>query len=264
MKYDFHLHSSISKDSTESLMDMVMAIRELDLDGMCFTEHLDPYFPDEFETFSIDWDSYKSQISAARAMFPEMEIYMGIEAGLNPNSYEEIDRQIRENDVDFVLGSMHCTDEMTIGEFDYYERYDKRKIQEDYMKCLIKNMRDFDNYDVVAHIGFLSKFAPEEGWEIRYSEFPDYVDELLKLVIQKGKGIEVNTSGLKKSAFTLPAKDIIKRYRELGGEIITIGSDGHSREFAGYEFDYAALMVKQCGFTHGAKFLGRKPKFYEL
>lgn len=264
MRYDYHVHSSISKDSSESLMVMAMAAREQDLDGLCFTEHLDPYFPDEFEPFAIDWDKYRSQLAAARSMFPEMEIYMGVEAGLNPHSYDEIDRQIRENNVDFVLGSMHCTDEMTIGEYDYYERYDKRKVQEDYMKCLIKNMRDFDNYDVVAHIGFLSKFAPESGWEIHYSEFSDYVDELLKTVISKGKGIEVNTSGLKNSEFTLPAKDIITRYKELGGEIITIGSDAHSKEYAAFEFDYACVMVRACGFEYAAKFSDREPKFYEL
>lgn len=264
MRFDYHVHSAISKDSDESLMAMVMELREKDFDGVCFTEHLDPYFPDEFEPFFIDWDKYRSQIASARAMFPEMEIYMGMEAGLNPNSYEEIDKQIKENNPDFVLGSLHCTDEMTIGEFDYYERYEKRKVQEDYLKCLIKNIRDFDNYDVVAHIGFVSKFAPCEGWEIHYSEFPDYVDELLKIIINKGKGIEINTSGLKRSKYTLPAEDIVKRYRELGGEIITIGSDGHSREFAGYEFDFGAIIARRCGFTHAAKYSARTPKFYEL
>lgn len=264
MKYDFHIHSAISKDSDTSLMVMALAAREQDFDGLCFTEHLDPYFPDDFEPFTIDWPAYKSQIAAAREMFPEMEIYMGIEAGLNPNSYVGINKQIEENQPDFVLGSMHCTDEMTIGEYDYYDRYDKRKTQEDYMTCLIKNMRDFDNYDVVAHIGFLSKFAPEEGWEIHYSEMPDYIDELLKIVIAKGKGIEVNASGLKNSKFTLPTKDIISRYKELGGEIITIGSDAHSGEYAGFEYDYVCSMVKHCGFEAAAKFSGRTPKFYEL
>ncbi|MBQ9625344.1 MAG: histidinol-phosphatase HisJ family protein [Clostridia bacterium] len=264
MKFDYHLHSSISKDSDEELMAMVVALRELDFDGMCFTEHLDPFFPDEFEPFFIDWQAYKQKIAAARAMFPELEIYMGIEAGLHPNSYEEIDKQIKENDLDFVLGSMHCTNETTIGEFGYYEKYEKRQAQEDYLTCLIENLKSFDNYDCVAHIGFLSKFAPEPGWEIHYSDFPDHIDTLLKVVIEKGKGIEMNTSGLKNSKYTLPAEDIIKRYKELGGEILTIGSDGHNTEFAGYEFDYGAMIAKRCGFNYAAKYSARQPKFYEL
>ena len=262
--YDFHVHSNISKDSDESLIAMAMAARELDMPGLCFTEHLDPFFPDDFEPFYIDWNKYKTDIYNARMMFPELDIYMGMEAGLYHKSYEEINKQIEENNLDFVIGSMHCTDEMTIGEHDYYTRYEKRKIQEDYINAYIKNIQNFDNFDVVAHIGFLSKFAPGPDWEILYKDFKEQIDELLKLIISKGKGIEVNASGLKNSAYTLPEIDIIKRFRELKGEIITVGSDAHSKIYVGYEFDYIKVMLHKMGIQYLTKFENRKPVFYQF
>lgn len=265
MRYDFHTHSFISKDSDATIIQMVMQAREQNMDGICFTEHIDPYFPDEFEPFCVDWEKYDREIAKPRMALPEMEIFQGIEAGLNKNSWEEIDKQIKEHpNLDFVLGSMHCTNEMTIAEDDYYYRYEKRKIQTDYLECLIENIKGFDNFDCVAHIGFLAKFAPEAGWDIHFEDFRDLVDELLTTVINKGKGIELNTSSLKRGEFTMPARDILKRYKELGGEILTLGSDAHSPEWIGYEFDFATVVILKYGFEYLTKFSKRKPIFYEI
>ncbi len=266
MLYDYHAHSSISKDSEEALLQMVFAARNKDLLGICLTEHLDPYFPDDFEPFAIDWDEYRKRIKNAREVFPELEVFMGVEAGLNKNSNEEIDRQLKENPCDFVLGSMHCTNEMTVGLFDYYTRYEKDKIKRDYMECLVENIKAFDNFDCVAHIGFLSKFAPDNSFELNFEDksVKDLIDELLKTVIAKGKGIELNTSGFKNSNEPLPTVSILKRYKELGGEILTLGSDAHEVKYVAYEFDRAKKIIKDCGFNYLAKFVARKPLFYEF
>lgn len=264
MKYDMHMHSSISLDSEESLFTMVAAAREQDLDGICFTQHLDPYFPDDFQPFPIDWEKYNKEIRTVRMALPQMEILMGLEAGMNEHSWDELSRQIQENDLDFVLGSLHCTDEMTIGEYDYYTRHERVKTQTDYLECLLKNVQHFDDFDCVAHIGFLAKFAPGEEWAIHYGDFTDLIDELLKTVIQKGKGIELNTSSLKRSAYTMPAEDILRRYRELGGEILTLGSDAHAKEWIAYEFDFAGVLAAKCGFTQLTKYVKRKPVYYDF
>lgn len=264
MRYDFHMHSSISKDSDAPLLDMVMAAREQDLDGICFTEHIDPYFPDDFAPFAIDWDKYDYEVSRPRMALPEMEIFQGIEVGLNKNAWAQIDEQIGAHpSLDFVLGSLHCTNTQTIGEKDYYEQ-EMRRAQSEYLHSLIENVRGFDNFDCLAHIGFLAKFAPTGDWNIHYRDFADLLDELLKTIIDKGKGIELNTSSLQRTEFTMPARDVLTRYRELGGEILTLGSDAHSPQWIGYEFDFATVVILKCGFEHLTKFNKRQPVFYKI
>ena len=89
-------------------------------------------------------------------------------------------------------------------------------------------------------------------------------DEILSLIIKKGKGIEVNTSGLDKVGHTLPHPSIIQRYRELGGKIITIGSDAHTTNRVGEHVSEAMRIVRECGFEEVAVFENQNPKFYSI
>ena len=88
---------------------------------------------------------------------------------------------------------------------------------------------------------------------------------ILKYLIEHGKGIELNTSGLKYGLpFAHPHSDILKRYRELGGEIITVGADGHKPEHIAYDFDKVSGILKDCGFKYYTEFSERKPHFKQL
>ena len=104
----------------------------------------------------------------------------------------------------------------------------ERDIFEEYLRTCIACAASCDFFDVFGHIGYVSKFCPADDKILRYSDYSDALDALLKMLVQRGKGIEVNTSGLAATSQTMPETAVIARYHELGGEIITVGSDAHT------------------------------------
>ena len=126
------------------------------------------------------------------------------------------------------------------------------------MKCI----KDFD---VLGHIDYIVRYGKRKEKFYTYEEVQDEIEEILKNLIATGRGLEVNTAGWKYGLkFCHPQPGIIKRYRELGGEIITIGSDAHLPEYVGYEFSRAEEVLRQCGFRYYAQFRNRKPEFIKL
>ena len=100
---------------------------------------------------------------------------------------------------------------------------------------------------------------------MRYAEFADILDEILGALISRGKGLELNTSGLRKGLpFAHPNAEILRRYRELGGEIITLGSDAHSARDLAADFGTAKEMLKSAGFREIAVYHARKPDFVRI
>ena len=100
---------------------------------------------------------------------------------------------------------------------------------------------------------------------VNFKKYADIIDEILRTLIEKGKGLELNTAGLKYGLpFAHPHADVLKRYRELGGEIITIGADGHRPEHIAYDFSKVRDILEDCGFKYYTEFKGRKPYFCQL
>lgn len=98
-----------------------------------------------------------------------------------------------------------------------------------------------------------------------FNDYKDLFVEILKTIVQNGKGIEVNTAGLRKNlGYPHPHKDILKMYKDLGGEIITIGSDAHLPEHIGYKFEDIPEILKSIGFNYYTVFENQNPKFYKL
>ena len=98
-----------------------------------------------------------------------------------------------------------------------------------------------------------------------YKQYADIIDEILKLLIEKGKGIEINTGGFKYGlGHPNPTEDIIARYRELGGEIITVGADAHKPEHVAFDFEKVSGILKEAGFSYYTVFKNRKPEFVKL
>ena len=123
----------------------------------------------------------------------------------------------------------------------------------------------FDDVDVYGHIDYVVRYGPNKDKYYSYEDYSDVIDTALSMCIEHGVGIELNTGGL---AYGLkhpnPREDVIKRYRELGGEIITVGADAHKPERIAYEFSKAGEILKQCGFKYYTVFKDRKPEFIKL
>ena len=123
-------------------------------------------------------------------------------------------------------------------------------------------MNQYRDYSILGHLDHIQRYNEtihpfEKSWEI--------ITKILKKVIEDNKGIEVNTSSFRYGLKELtPERNILKLYYELGGKIITIGSDAHKTEDVGTYIPYIQEELKKIGFTHICTFEKMKPVFHKL
>lgn len=269
---DFHLHSSHSGDSDTAMEDMILAGIEKGLNTMCFTEHNDFDFPDSDEDpgsiFLLNTDSYLYDLLKYKEKYADkIKILFGVELGLQatPETFRKNAVFARSYDFDFIIGSSHICN----GKDPYYPAfYEGRSEEEAYMEyftSIIDNIKKFTNFDVYGHLDYVVRYGPNKDKNYSYEKYKDVFDKILTLLIENGKGIELNTGGLEKSTRDFnPCMDVVKRYRELGGEIITIGSDAHYTTDIAKHFSKAEEVLKECGFKYYSVFENRVAEFKRL
>ncbi len=144
----------------------------------------------------------------------------------------------------------------------YYEGRSEREAYLEYFVSILENIRAFQDFDVYGHIDYVVRYGPDKN---TYYSYADVIDEILKQLIHHGKGIEVNTAGFKYGlGHPNPCEDILKRYRELGGEILTLGADAHQPEHIAYDFQRLPKLLQTCGFSYYTVFKNRKAQFIAL
>lgn len=268
MKADFHLHTSFSSDSDTEPKEMVQQAIKIGLDTICFTDHFDKDYPkygEEIE-FYLDTDAYYSKIKELQKEYQrKIDIRFGVELGLQPYLGGFYKAYVDKYPFDFVIGSVHVVD----GHDPHYgllfkERSDEEGYQH-FFEQTLENIKNNSEFDVLGHIDYVVRYGKSKAENYSYRKYADIIDEILEYLILHGKGIEFNTSGFKYGlGFGHPHPDVLKRYRELGGEIITIGSDGHKPEHITYDFQKVSDILKACGFKNYTEFKQRKPIFQQL
>lgn len=266
---DFHMHTKFSSDSETEPRDMVEQAIKLGLETICFTDHFDKDYPECYSDvgdFSLDTDSYFGELKKLQEEYKDrLNIRIGVELGLQPHLGEFYREYVKSHPFDFIIGSVHVVD----GEDPYYGGLFNRISDEDaYRHCFEKmllNIKMQSDFDVLGHIDYIVRYGKTKADNYSYKKHADIIDEILRYVIEHGKGIELNTAGFKYGlGFGHPHPDILKRYKELGGEIITIGSDGHKPEHMAYDFHKVSGILKACGFEKYTEFIERKPIFRQL
>lgn len=167
--------------------------------------------------------------------------------------------------MDFVIGSAHCVQGHDAASKKIYREHTDQEAYRIHFEEILEDVQKIKSYDVLGHMDYMVRYS-NQGVKSYYSEaYMDVIDEILKQVISDGKGIELNTSGLKYGmGFAHPHGKILKRYRELGGEIITVGADGHCPEHIAYDFHLADDILKDAGFKYYTEFKARKPEFIKI
>ncbi|MGN1187995.1 MAG: histidinol-phosphatase HisJ family protein [Lachnospiraceae bacterium] len=267
---DYHIHTRYSSDSCEEPEAIIRRAIELGLDEICFTDHMDydyPVTPDyDNPAFVFDIAAYYKELSALREKYRgQLTIKIGMELGLMPYLAGRNAETAASADFDFIIGSTHLVD----GHDPYYPDFWAGKNADNqisrYLEFTYENVRSFSNYDVYGHLDYITRYVPDKSYRFEYARHSDVVDAILKEIIHSGHGIELNTSPLCKGLpYPNPCPDILKRYRELGGEIITIGSDAHTAGNVGGHFDAAKELLISCGFKYHSVFTGRKIAMKEL
>lgn len=268
-RFDYHMHSTHSMDGRQTMEEACRAALRAGLDEICFTDHIEFGHPDPGTDKPPVMDARARELKRVRAAFPRLVVRNGIEIGDNPARRADIRAWLDAQPLDFRLLSMHLIDgvdpyyEETYARPSYFEGKTRAQAYRRYAECRVEQLRAWrpEEYDALAHFGYVAKFAPypAETKPFLWQDAPDAVDEALRLLAQAGKALEINTSGWKTTAEPLPSESIIRRFREVGGEFVTLGSDAHAPSFVGYRLAEARALALHCGLRWALTFEGRKP-----
>lgn len=266
MFWDQHMHCNFSGDSDALPEDMIKAGIAHGLSGICFTDHLDYDYPEEPNIFLLDFDNYFKVLSDLKEKYADkISVNIGIELGLQTQAAGQNLAVAEKYPFDFIIGSSHVVNHMDPYYPEFFAGRDEDAAYMEYFESVLENINSDVDFDVYGHIDYVVRFGPNKNAFYTYEKFKDIIDEILTQLISKGKGIEVNTGGFKYGlGHPNPTEDIIKRYRELGGEIITMGADAHVPEYVAYEFNKTAQIIKNCGFKYYTVFKNRKAEFIPL
>lgn len=266
--WDCHMHSSFSADSPAPMEEMVLEAVRRGLAGICFTEHLDPDYPPtpDNETFELDLPAYRKQLFSLRDKYAsELDIRFGIELGLQPHLGSFFHELLAELPFDFVIGSSHVVHGYDPYYGEFFRGRSESACYREYFESILENLEAFSEMDVYGHIDYIVRYGPEKNKNYSYTAYQEILDEILRTVIRKEKGIELNTGGFHYGlGEPNPCRAVIKRYRELGGEIITVGADAHDPSKIAYDFGKAAAILADCGFKYYTVFHDRQPEFIKL
>ena len=214
----------------------------------------------------LNTDSYLYDIIKYKEKYADkIRILFGVELGLQPTVVRRNAIYAKSYDFDFIIGSSHLCN----GKDPYYPAFFQGRSEQEayleYFESILENIKKFSNFDVYGHLDYVVRYGPDMDRNYSYEQYRDIFDKILTLLIEKGKGIEINTGGLKKGMGDLhPCMGILKRYKELGGEIITIGSDSHDTAHIADNFQRAQAALQECGFRYYTIFEKRTAEFKKL
>lgn len=263
---DAHVHTRFSHDGISDMEEYIAAAREKGVDEITFTEHWDDYTGMRTALRAVDIPAYYAEYLRIKEKYDTPRINFGIEMGLQPGIAEKVRSVVSAYPFDFVIGSSHITDgkdmAMDHSFFDGRTRYGAYTV---YFREVLENILAHDDFDVYGHLDYVVRYGGYAEKEVLYAEFSDILDEILKALILRGKGLELNTSGFRKGLCSPhPNAEILRRYRALGGEIITLGSDAHRACDLASDFSRAKEILTDAGFSHIAVYHARKPDFVKI
>lgn len=260
---DCHIHTVESHDGKSTIGEYIEAAREKGIDEMTFTEHWDDYEGVESSITTMDVDANYAKF-LAECEKTDFKLNYGIELGLQPHDAEKAKLLAQNYEFDFIIGSAHITNRMILSaDRRFFEGRTRRDAYMQYFDELLEDIEKCaDSFDVCGHIDYIVRYGGYVEKSIEYAEFADVIDAIFALLIRRGKGIEVNTSGYRYGIDAPhPSIELLRRYRELGGEIITLGSDAHRANDLGSHFLDARDIVEAAGFREIAFYRKRVPEF---
>jgi len=255
---DYHVHTSFSIDSDAQMPATCEAAISRGLSEIAFTDHADfgpDDTPDDFPTVK-----YLAEIERCRTTYGDrLTIRAGIEMGEPHIFAQEAAAVLDGGDFDFVLGSAHYADGMQAAWHATFFEQPLRQAYEAYFRQVVDLAAEGD-FDVLGHLDLVKRDAGQFGKVYDGPEpYADMIRTALRYIVERGKGIEINTSPLRRGqSEPCPTLQILRWYREMGGEILTIGSDAHRSEDVASDFDVALEMAEAVGFTRLATFEQRQ------
>ena len=265
-KMDYHLHTLHSMDGKQSMDELCSTMVSLGVDEICLTEHIEPGHPEPGADIPPIWDLWLNDIREARIKYPMLTIRAGVEIGDNPGYEQQIENMLQPLNLDFRLLSLHLVNGRDCWFPGYYDGRTRDECYREYAEAKAESVMRWKDFDSVSHIGYVAKFAPNQGPErpLRYEDAPDAFDTMFRYIIENDKCIEINTSGYNTTGDTLPHSTLIKRYIELGGTTFTFGSDSHATDRDYADIERAKEAVRAMGGKYQASFCRREKTLWKL
>lgn len=263
---DYHIHTSFSTDSTAPMPEMIERAISLGLKEIMITDHMDIAFPGHDMPFMINYSEYSDMINLYKVIYQkQIDVLIGVEMGLQSHIVRDARMFTEFNPFDFVIGSTHVVDGIDVSDAKYFEGKTKNEAFTRYFESVLENAKLHDCYNVYGHLDYINRYGNYTDKSLNYYDYKEIIDEILKVLVDKGKGLDINTSGYRYGfERTNPQFEIVKHFKELGGEIITVGSDAHRPEGIAEHFDDAYKMIKEAGFKSITTFRDKKPKMVDI
>lgn len=252
--FDSHIHTDFSTDSKMKISEAIEA-SERDGLNMIITEHMDLNYPIEGK-FVFNPQKYFNEFKKYR----NEKLLLGIEIGMIMDCIEQNKNIQSDYDFDYVIGSIHFIDDMDIFYDDLYKERSKNDAYSMYFNSMYECVNNYDFFDSLGHIDYIARYARYDDKEIYYDEFSNKIDEILKILAYREKSIEINTRRFKDPSAIKNLLTIYRRFRELGGKTVTIGSDAHTPSAIGYSIKTAIEIAEKCGLKI-VYYKNRKPNY---
>lgn len=267
---DGHNHTKhFSPDAGQSIDELISEAKSKGFSRIGITEHYEVEYPEDGLIWTFNLNEYDKTFEKWRESAGDFELLKGIEFGYQTHVADEIDRLAVQIPFDVVLLSVH----LFRGKDFYVDRecyqLPAKELHSEYLGMMAEMCEKCNNYDVAAHYDYINRYADNKNDFITYDECPKEFDRLFEALISKGKALEINTKSIQKHrdggfARSLPDAAILNRYRDMGGKLITLGSDSHNPGTFAVCFNEAVEYLKSLGFKETVYFKDRKPFFESL
>lgn len=276
MYIDYHVHTNYSDDSVYLMEDCVLDAIEKGIEEIAITDHVD-------YGVKVDWDEgkeivYRNNEPIANVNYPQWEkefillkekykdqitIKMGMEFGMQMHTIDKFQKLFQRYPFDFIILSVHQVEDKEFWTQDFQKGRTQQEYNERYYQEMLDLVQSYKDYSVLGHMDLIVRYDKQGSY--LFAKIKPMIEKILKVIIADGKGLEINTSYHRYGLSDMtPSRDILKLYKELGGQIITIGSDSHKKEHLGAYIEEAKEELKKMGFEYFCTFEKMKPIYHKL
>lgn len=263
---DHHMHSNYSPDADPkaTFRAYIEKARKMGISRLVFTDHVDFDSTSTLFDEPIDYDRYLKDLKQVEKeeKFP---LSLGVEIGHQPHLNERNHAFLSAHPFEFVICSIHTGDGLDFYNGAFFKGKTQKEAYQRYFEICLETVENYEDYDIFGHLDYIIRYGGFRERRYVYEDHKETIEKILKTIIQKGKGIEINTSGLRYGlGMVHPTLDIMKAYKRLGGKIVTFGSDAHFVKDYYAGFDETIALLKEAGFDEIAVYEKRKPTFVKI
>lgn len=273
---DYHVHTEFSDDSVYPMGTVIQDAIAMGMNEICLTDHVDYGVKIDWDCgkqiqyrngeplANVDYPRYMFEIDRMKRLYGnKIRIKTGLEFGIQKHTIPDFQRLFERYAFDFIILSIHQVENQEFWTQDFQRGRSQKEYQQRYYEEMLAVVRDYKDYSVLGHMDLIARY--DLAGVYPFEKVRPVIEDILHIVIADGKGIEVNTSSHRYGLTdTMPSANILKLYRDMGGRIITIGSDSHKPEHLGAYIQETQVLLKSLGYKQFCTFEHMRPIFHDL